>query len=90
MKKRLAEAGTRPDTSQPLLFTTTWCGYCKQAKSFLAQNRISYQEYDIETPDGMRALVQSAVGGRGVPVLLWKNQKVEGYSRPAYEALFRE
>jgi hypothetical protein len=37
----------------------------------------------------MRGLAQSG-GGRGVPVLLLKNRKVEGYLVPPYEALFRE
>ena len=88
MKRRLSETGTRLDTSRPVIFTAVWCGYCTRAKSYLAEKRIPYQEYDIDTPDGMRAYVEAG-GGRGVPVMLWNNQKVQGFSRPAYDALFK-
>ena len=87
MQKRLSETGKRRDTSQPALFTAQRCGYCRQAKAYLAEKRIRYQEYDIDTPDGMRALVESG-GGRGVPVLLWNDQKIQGFSRSAYDVLF--
>ena len=86
MKARLADAGAR-DSGQTVLFTAKWCGYCRQAEAYLAEKRISYQRQDIDTPEGMRALVQSG-SGRGVPVLLVKGQKVQGFSRPAYDSLF--
>jgi glutaredoxin len=88
MKKRLSEVGMRLDTSEPVIFTAVWCGYCTRAKSYLAEKRIRYQEYDIDTPNGMRAYVEAG-GGRGVPVMLWNNQKVQGFSPPAYDALFK-
>jgi glutaredoxin len=71
-----------------VIFTAVWCGYCTRAKSYLAEKKIPYQEYDIDTPNGMRAYVEAG-GGRGVPVMLWNNQKVQGFSRPAYDALFK-
>ena len=72
---------------QPLLFVTKTCGYCKQAEAYLAEKRIGYQKHDIETPDGIRAFGEAG-GGRGVPVLVTTGQKVQGFSRQAYDALF--
>jgi glutaredoxin len=86
LKKRLSETDRR-DTGTPVLFTAVWCGYCRQAKAYLAQNGISYREHDIETPDGARAFAEAGAG-RGIPVLLWKGQNVQGFSRGAYDALF--
>ena len=86
MKARLADAAPR-DSAQPVLFSAKWCGYCRQAEAYLAEKKISYTRQDIDTPDGMRALVQTG-SGRGVPVLLVKGQKVQGFSRPAYDSLF--
>ena len=72
-----------------VLFTAKWCGYYARAKAYLAEKRIPYQEHDIDTPEGMRAYV-AAGGSRGVPVLLYKTEKVRDFSRPAYDTLFAD
>lgn len=70
------------------LFTTSWCGFCRKAKAYLAQKQIAYTEYDVETPAGMEALLQTGEKGRrGVPLLVWQGQKLYGFSERAYEAL---
>jgi glutaredoxin len=83
MQNRLAAS---PVSKHPVLLWAKWCGYCKQAESYLNEKRISFQKHDIDTPDGMRALAEA--GGRGVPVLLVNGQKVQGYSRSAYDSIF--
>ncbi|MES2353697.1 MAG: DUF4124 domain-containing protein [Pseudomonadota bacterium] len=75
------------DTGQPKLFVAQWCGYCKKAKAYLAEKHISYQEYDIDTADGKRAFAEVG-GGRGIPVLVRNGQRIQGFSRTAYDALF--
>jgi glutaredoxin len=87
MQKRLTDA-QRPVSGRPVLFTTKWCAYCKQAKAYLAEKQINYQEHDIETPAGMQALLSSVGKRRGVPLLLWNDRTVLGFSRPAYDVLF--
>jgi len=87
MQARLSEARKSPDSKQATILTAQWCAYCRQAKAYLAEKKIAYKEYDIDTQDGMRALVEFG-GGSGIPVLLWHGQKIKGFSAAAYDALF--
>lgn len=69
------------------LFTATWCGYCTKAKAYLGQRGIAYQEYDIDTPAGKQAFAQAGTGA-GIPLLLWKEKRQQGFSKAGYDALF--
>lgn len=84
IKKRLTQAALPSGTQ---LYTATWCGYCRKAKAYLGERGVAYQEIDIDTPDGAQAYVQAG-GGSGVPLLIWKGQRVQGFSRNAYDNLF--
>jgi mycoredoxin len=33
-----------------IIYGTTWCGYCAQARKLLNENAIAFYEYDIERP----------------------------------------
>jgi glutaredoxin len=70
------------------LYSATWCGYCKQAKSWLAGHGVAYQDVDIDAPGGMSALAQASGGGTGVPVLVVDGKMMNGFSASAYDATF--
>ena len=84
MKDRLANAG-KP-AAGPQMFTAVWCGYCSKAKSYLAQRGIAFREHDIDTPDGQLAFAQAG-NASGIPLLLLGEQRVQGFSAAAYDAL---
>jgi glutaredoxin len=79
----------RTDTASTkgvVLYAAKWCGYCRQAKAFLGQRGISYQEIDIDTRDGKLAYAKA--GGDGIPMLVTNGTVTVGYSEAAYESLF--
>lgn len=88
---RRLRASAPASTALPLrgvvLYSAVWCGYCKQAKAYLASKNIRYQEIDIDTDDGKLAYAQAG-GGRGVPLLTAGGRSLVGFSNLAYDQLF--
>lgn len=46
------------------MYTTAWCGDCRQAKRFLHEHNIAYEEIDIEEHEGAAAYVLQINGGK--------------------------
>jgi glutaredoxin len=70
------------------LYTAAWCGYCKLAKAYLNGHSVAFDEYDIDTADGLKAYARAG-GGRGIPLLLVGEQRIQGFSEKAYDAVLR-
>ena len=87
MNNRLATAGKFESPGTVTLFSATWCGYCKKAKAFLQAKRISYHEYDIDSPNGALSYVEAG-GKRGVPLLIADGKRLQGFSEAAYDSFF--
>ena len=50
------------------MYPTTWCSDCRQAKRFLNESGIAYEEINIEEHDGAAELVMKLnAGKRKVP-----------------------
>ncbi len=71
------------------LFTTRWCGVCKKAKSFLKRRGVDFVEHDIErSADAKRRF--NSLNGRGVPLILVGDQRMNGFSAPRLERLLEQ
>jgi len=59
-------------TDRPIMFTTTWCGYCARLKSQLKRAGVEYAEVDIEGhPDGAALVAKANHGNLTVPTMLF-------------------
>jgi glutaredoxin len=61
-----------------VMYSTSWCGYCKKARRYFADNNIVYRDYDIEN---------DRLDGRGVPVILVGDKRMNGFSVAGFEQL---
>jgi glutaredoxin len=86
LKKGGGAAQAALPNGELVLFTTSWCAYCKKAKAYLASKGVSYKEVDIESNAGAASYAQAG-GQRGVPLLFKNGQRVLGFSAGAYDAL---
>lgn len=82
-----ATRSTRPNLGAVTLYSAVWCGYCRQAKAYLASHGIAYREVDVESPSGAADFARAG-GGRGIPLLVAGGQQIRGYSQASYDALF--
>jgi mycoredoxin len=46
-----------------IMYSTTWCGYCRRLKSQMEREGIAYTEVDIELDPDAAALVMKVNGG---------------------------
>ncbi len=72
------------------LYTSPSCGYCHQAKRYLAQKGIRFTEHDVSRDRAAADEVVRLTGQMGVPVIVADGQVVVGFDRPRLDALFRE
>jgi mycoredoxin len=61
-----------PAAGSVVMFSTTWCGYCKSLKSQLDRAGVPYTEVNIEEVEGTADLVAAVNGGnQTVPTLVF-------------------
>lgn len=76
-----------PNYDPVTMYATSWCGYCAKARKYFRENGIPYTEYDIEQdPEARRAY--DALNGRGVPVILVKDRRLNGFSVDGFERIY--
>lgn len=61
------------------LYTTSWCGECHIAKSYLDERGIRYREIDIEEWDDPRGHLEEITGNRTVPQIVVDGRVLGGF-----------
>ncbi len=68
-------------SAQVTLYSTDWCGYCKDFRRFLDRQGVAYKEFDIDT-DAQARHRYEALGGRGIPMLDVNGTLLRQYDEP--------
>lgn len=72
-----------------VLYSTQRCGFCRKARAHFRAHGIPFTEYDVETTDrGARDFRR--LGGRGVPIILIGDERMDGFSAPRFDRLYRQ
>lgn len=63
---------TSSESTGLVMYTTRWCGYCRQLKRQLIEQGIAFSEVNIEETPGSAEFVMSVNGGnQTVPTMLF-------------------
>jgi glutaredoxin len=71
------------------IYSTSWCGVCQKAKAYFKTHHISYTEYDVEQTSKGRQDFQN-MKGRGVPIILVGNKRMNGFTPQLFEHLYQQ
>ena len=61
------------------IYSTSWCGPCKNAKRLLDERGLSYDEIDIDEIGWSRDDLYDLTGGRTVPQIVINEKPIGGY-----------
>ncbi len=85
-----SSSGTKlQKTPEVILYTTSWCPYCKKAKDFFATRNIHFTEYDVEKDREAAARKKRLNPGGGVPFAIVNGHAISGYAPADYEAALK-
>lgn len=78
-----------PGTQQKrvLMYSTTRCGACKQARRYFEQQGIRFTEKKIDESKEAYAEFEK-LGANGVPVIFVGRKRLNGFSRAAFDNVF--
>ena len=71
-------------TPRVLVYSTTYCGYCRRAEELLRRAGIAFETIDVTGDVNARAeLVERTGGRRTVPVIFIDGEPIGGYQELA-------
>lgn len=71
-----------------IIYTASWCGYCKKAKKYFKNKGISYTEMDIEKSRIAKMQFKN-LGGKGVPMILVGKKKMSGFNEADFARIYK-
>lgn len=75
-------------TTPVIIYSTTWCAYCKMLKKYLSDKGVAWVEKDIENDATAHQELMEKIDGnfRGVPVSDVNGTLVLGFDRISIDA----
>ena len=74
----------KPDPKTLTMYSTTWCGFCKRARAYLAAKKIPYREVDIEASKPNNDQFKQ-FGGQGIPMFILGDRRMRGFNEEKME-----
>ncbi len=68
-------------TKNVVIYSTPTCHFCKEAKSFFAEQKIEYTNYDVASDAKRRDEMINISGQMGVPVIVIDGEVSVGFDK---------
>lgn len=70
-----------------VIYTTSWCGWCRKAVKFLTQRGVAFENRDIEANREWRRELKQKTGSTSVPMVEIDGEIIRGYDPERMAAL---
>jgi len=64
-----------------VIYTTTYCPYCRAAKRLLESKGVNYEEFDLTENEEIKTKVMEELGWQSVPIILINEKLIGGYDQ---------
>ena len=71
-----------------VMYSTSWCGYCKKARQYFKSKGIAFNEYDIEKNKKAKRKYER-LGGQGVPLILVGKKSMRGFTVAGFNNIYK-
>lgn len=84
-----SRAASPAATSEPriVLYSTSWCPWCRRARELFAAEQVPILERDVEADPAAAREKERLAPGTGVPVVTFGGRVVRGFSEPELRRL---
>lgn len=72
-----------------VVYTTSWCGWCKKTRAWLDAQGIDYENRDVETNAEWAEEMHDLTGAGGVPVIVIDGEVIKGFDQAQMEKMLR-
>ncbi|MGD0279123.1 MAG: glutaredoxin family protein [Smithella sp.] len=91
VKKQMAiEEKDKIKSNEVILYTTSWCPYCKKAREYFNSRNIRFTDYDIEKDKEAADRKKQLDTRSGVPFAIINGRKIHGFSPANYEKALQQ
>lgn len=71
------------------VYSTNWCGFCKQAKKYFDSIGVKYDDVNVEEDKAAAEKMVEKSGQMGVPVITIGDDFVVGFDKPKIDTLLK-
>ena len=78
------------EATKVTVYSTTWCGFCHQAKKYFDSIGVKYTDINVEEDQKAAEEMVKKTGQMGVPVIEVGETTVVGFDRPKIDKLLED
>ena len=64
-----------------VIYSTSWCKFCKATREYLEANNIPYIDRDIEKGDELTDQLYATIGAKAIPQVVIGNKIISGFNK---------